>query len=1051
MKLQKTKFTRLLAAVCLLVSSVSSAVFAADSTVSAKSDESLAAIGADEVLATRAARQEALFHLQTLAKQRQGAGKPEAAARAYNRLGEIYLKVNDPQASLAAHQEALRLAKEAGVLPLQADSLNGLSFTYLQQHELEKAKSTLDDALKISQETGYKYGLARAYNHLSLFYVQQKPLSEAVSTAQKAITLWQELQDQRGEAQARYRLGEAYLVLSRNAESLSELETSVSLWRTVGNNAEQATTLLEIAFLWMRQAEWDKAFEYCNQAKPLVDAEAEPYIAGQLASAIGDVYFTYNLPDLAQESYKESLNFFRQAKSPDGIAAQSLTLARAKFFAGDTPAAITSLREALRFSEEINSPIITALAHEYLGEVYLAWPDNNQALTELNAAFKIYEGFPRPREMARARTFMGQAELAQGRLDEAFLHYSKALEGYQSFHNYTSEAALYHGLGQVEMKRGNMAEAGRLFKLSLELTEKLRAAGTSQDLRTAFLAKVYPRYESYIDWLMQMRRKQPQQGFEEEALTVSERARARALLETLQESRVALEAQLTPELAAQKRELEQKLKQKENEQTGLLINRQSTDKVAGELRELEEQYRRAKDEIAARNPRYAQLTQAPTLTAQEIKQLAPDNQTAFLEYSLGENNSYLWVVTQDGLTSYTLPPRARIAAAAAALHNLLIRPDIGGADRPRKLRQAAQDLGFMVLRPAAAALKPRLVVVGDGVLSSIPFQTLSLEDSGEPLIERYEIANAPSFTTLAQLQTASTKRSAAAKTIAAFGDPVFRADFAQRSQPAAPTQLAAALPALRGEQLAGALRDVDDTINPADLPSLSFSRQEINDITAPLSSSSQLKALNFDATRETLRQTDLRQFRILHLSTHGLLNNKRPENSGIVFSMVDRQGRDVDGFLRLPDVYALDAPVDLVVLSACRTALGKDVRGEGLMSLTRGFMYAGASSVASSLWKVDDEATAKLMGEFYQNLLNKGLPPATALRRAQNHLRGQKAWQDPYYWAAFTLHGQYNRPITPLSNSYLWLFAILPLPGATALIYYLLRRRRLRRNGAECA
>ena len=151
------------------------------------------------------------------------------------------------------------------------------------------------------------------------------------------------------------------------------------------------------------------------------------------------------------------------------------------------------------------------------------------------------------------------------------------------------------------------------------------------------------------------------------------------------------------------------------------------------------------------------------------------------------------------------------------------------------------------------------------------------------------------------------------------------------------------------------------------------------------------------------------QYRIIHLATHGLLNSTHPELSGIVLSLVDQHGQPQDGFLRLHEIYNLKLPAELVVLSACQTALGKEVRGEGLVGLTRGFMYAGAPRVVASLWKVDDKATAELMKRFYQAMLGEQrMRPAAALRAAQVEMLKQKEWEDPYYWAAFVLQGEWK-------------------------------------------
>jgi CHAT domain-containing protein len=144
-----------------------------------------------------------------------------------------------------------------------------------------------------------------------------------------------------------------------------------------------------------------------------------------------------------------------------------------------------------------------------------------------------------------------------------------------------------------------------------------------------------------------------------------------------------------------------------------------------------------------------------------------------------------------------------------------------------------------------------------------------------------------------------------------------------------------------------------------------------------------MMATGFDASRAMATSSGLSQYRIVHFATHGVLNDQHPGLSGLIFSLVDEQGRSQDGFLRLHDIYNLNLPADLVVLSACNTGLGKEVRGEGLVGIVRGFMYAGAARVVASLWKVDDEATAELMKRFYQQMLQEGKTPAAALRAAQ--------------------------------------------------------------------
>ncbi|HSO76364.1 MAG TPA: CHAT domain-containing protein, partial [Blastocatellia bacterium] len=192
------------------------------------------------------------------------------------------------------------------------------------------------------------------------------------------------------------------------------------------------------------------------------------------------------------------------------------------------------------------------------------------------------------------------------------------------------------------------------------------------------------------------------------------------------------------------------------------------------------------------------------------------------------------------------------------------------------------------------------------------------------------------------------------------------------------------------------------------IPRLPFTRQEATRLLALTPKSSSFGAIDFQANRATVLKGDLAQYRYVHFATHGLLDTERPGLSSLVLSMVDAQGNQQDGFLRANEIYNLKLPAELVVLSACQTGLGKEIKGEGLVGLTRGFMYAGAARVVVSLWSVNDKATADLMTRFYEKMLKQGERPAAALRAAQVEMWKQKQWQSPYYWAAFTMQGEWR-------------------------------------------
>jgi len=326
----------------------------------------------------------------------------------------------------------------------------------------------------------------------------------------------------------------------------------------------------------------------------------------------------------------------------------------------------------------------------------------------------------------------------------------------------------------------------------------------------------------------------------------------------------------------------------------------------------------------------------------------------------------------------------------------------------------------MLLAPVATQLgSKRLVIVADGALQYLPFAVLPspTETAGEsrPLILDHEIVNLPSASVLAALRRDLGDRKPAAKGVAVLADPVFEVNDARvksslashKSSGGAQNQVQA-VSTTSAATLKRALSSVRGGDGSVKLKRLLFSRDEAEAIISLTSQQSNLEALDFRANRKLAMSDELSRYRIVHFSTHGLLDSHHPELSGLVLSLVDEAGRPQEGFLRLHEIYTLRLNADLVVLSACQTGLGKEVRGEGLIGLVRGFMYAGAPRVMASMWEVDDAATAELMKLFYKGVLQEKLTPAAALRAAQIKMLTKRHWQAPYYWGAFVLQGEWR-------------------------------------------
>jgi len=839
----------------------------------------------------------------------------------------------------------------------------------------------------------------------------------ARETAQQAFELWQSLADNQGIARACAQVAVCYLAQSDLTEATQNYERALQIWRDLNNLREQARILVMLGFIEDRKGEWANSISLFTQAQNLIEGTDEPFRMGQIASGFADVFNQNGLPENALIQYQRALDYYRQTPDTYDDAITIWAIGTTYYFLENYPEALTHLRKALADLGPNTSD--SGLCSEYLGRVYISMGEFPTALQYLQAALDTLTRAVNPREAARVVGLIGQIYQQQGKLERARQSYLQALATFRKLSDRINQAAMYYAMGSLELRSGNYDAAQDYLRQSIETTENIRQVSTSRDLTAAFTAQFYDRYETYIECLMRKDQADPAQGFAVRAFETSEASRARSLAELLRTTQTNLEAGLDPQLAGQEKSLRQALKIKEDRKVALLGTKYKPADLIGvdtELARLQSEYQQVRETIRERYPSYEQITRPTAWDLRQIQeQVIADDQTVLLEYGLGSERSYVWVVTRDSFKTFNLPALAVINEAAQRVHKLLATPP--GTGSSDELTPALEELSQMVLSPVAAELsKRRIIVVADGVLHYVPFQVLLTPSAGnEPLVADYEIINIPSASILGELRKEATRRQPA-KLLAAFGDPVFESSFAQRKDTADNEQ--SVMMAIETARWHLALRDIElngDSFDPSVITPLFYAKRELANLRDVASNGETFVASGFMATRKQLLSTDLTQYAILHFATHGLLDPKRPENSGLVLSTVNRDGQAQNGFVGLQDIYALRAPVDLVVLSACQTALGKDVRGEGLLGLTRGFMYAGASSVLASLWKVDDEATAELMRQFYINLLQKGMTPAAALREAQNSIRQRPEWQAPYYWAGFTLQGEYRQVIRAAS------------------------------------
>ncbi len=962
-------------------------------------------------------RQRALSALSEAARRALDSGETLKAARLLTRAGNVKLRLQLPREAMESYREALALLERTPDAEASVDALDGLGAAHTHVGECDAAGDFLRRAVALAERSGYAAGKAQALLTLSECKHYGDPTS-ALGMAREALALSQSAGDKTGVAKAYAAIGSYHQALNNLAEATESHEAALGIWRELGVADQQAAALIDLGFIEFRKSAWQNVFKFLSEAQGLLDEKSEPYNMGRINAGLAEAFVESGLPGPGLEKFRQSMDIYRRTQDKRAMIAAAWAIGKTQYMLGKYPEALDELQRTLADAEAMGDKKVAALCHDFLGRTFLALNDDASALSHFERAQEMYEQLKHPLEAARVRAFKGQVYEQQGRVEEAEKAYRDALETFQALADQVNQSATLYALGSLELKRNNLDAAEDYLRRSIEATENMRRLSTSRDLTAAFSASVHGRYESYIECLMRKARAEPGRGFEARAFETSELARGRSLAELLRATETTLAPGLDPQLAAREKSLRLALRVREDDRVALLggeYKKEELDALEAELSRLEAEYKQVNESIRASHPTYDQLARPSAWDLRRIQEeVVADDQTVLLEFSLGEARSYVWAITRDQLTFRELPARATINAAARAVYEALAKEPGEGTDD--SLTRAAGELSRMVLSPVAESLGGRrVVVVADGALNYIPFQLLpSPNADGEPLIAVNEVVNAPSASILGQLRQETARRRAPSKTLAAFGDPVSASDYARDKGKSGGGSVVAATRTPEGEEARRAVRDIElqgDAFDPTRTGRLFYAGRELANLREVASAGKTFVAADYDATRERLRATDLTDFAILHFATHGFLDPARPEKSGLVLSTVDREGRPIEGFVQLQDIYNLRAPVDLVVLSACRTALGKEVRGEGLIGLTRGFMYAGASSVVSSLWKVDDEATAELMKRFYANVLRGGQTPAAALRDAQNSIRREPQWRSPYYWAAFTLQGEYRRPI----------------------------------------
>jgi CHAT domain-containing protein/tetratricopeptide (TPR) repeat protein len=852
---------------------------------------------------------------------------------------------------------------------------------------------------------------------------------EAREATERALATALELRDDWGEALLRLQLGHCLRSLGRLEEAQDHFERALALHRAAGQQAEAGHVLATLGTFASQAGDAQEALDRLFEALHSFEAAGNTTYEALTRSLTAMAFLRLREPELALEQCRLALPALVEEPSmlPGHLVAERATclttMGKAHLELGDVAQAREAFSEALTIWTTIGRSFGAAPTYAGLGDIHAA--EGNLAAARDAYASALARTGDDATLQGIVQCRRGELELRLGDATLARTAFAAALAVAGGTSTLVAECA-EAGLARLARDVGDLSVAHGHAQRAVDAGESIRARLVSDQTRSALLASQQSRYELLIDVLMRQHEREPTRGHDMAAFDTSERGRARSLLELLVEGGVDVRRGVDPRLLAEERSLRRRLNASAHEESkareagrgdradALLAD---AEKLLARLVETEAHIRRL-------SPQYAALTQPQPLTLAEVREQVLDPETLLLQYALGEPRSYLWVASPTSLHTFTLASRTEIEDAARRAHELLSQPPVAAvANGTRTGPEAAlRDLSRLLLAPAVGVLRSkRLVVVAPGALQYVPFAALPWPDapaahassgvSPAVLLSRFEVVSAPSASVIATLRREAAGRPRAIKVAAVFADPVFEASdprvaLAVGNRPPASVPVASPVsdPAAPLQQALRGLRDS----RGSGLGRLPFSRREAEVIAALAPPGRTLTATGFEASRDAAGRPGVGESRIVHFATHGVLNERRPELSGVVLSLLDRAGRSQDGFLRLHDVYNLQLHSDLVVLSGCQTALGKEWRGEGLIGLSRAFMYAGAPRVVASLWQVDDESTAELMKWFYRAILVDGRRPAEALRAAQLEMARQPRWSAPFYWAGFVLQGEWK-------------------------------------------